>query len=109
MKPIHWILAGVGVGAAIIFFVLFEPSEQYEGENDGLENVAIQAKTWGTKKRFGAGANRIVGRVKEGIGRISGDEDLASSGALDQAIGAVKDTAGRVGQAVGETIHDLES
>lgn len=80
---------------------------QNETGYDDIENAASRAWSWGTKKRFGAGADRIVGRVKEGIGQVTGDDDLAVEGRLDQAVGAVKDTAGRIGHAVGETIHDL--
>jgi uncharacterized protein YjbJ (UPF0337 family) len=45
--------------------------------------------------------------VKEGFGRATGDDDLAGEGLVDQAVGAVKDGAGKAAQAVGETIHDL--
>jgi uncharacterized protein YjbJ (UPF0337 family) len=107
MKPIHWILGGIGVGAAIAFLLFYEPPLQHETGYDGVEDAANKAWRWGTRKRFGAGADSIVGRVKEGIGRVTGDEDLADEGVLDQAAGAVKDTAGRWGHAVGQTIHDL--
>jgi uncharacterized protein YjbJ (UPF0337 family) len=45
--------------------------------------------------------------MKEGFGRIAGDDDLAGEGVGDQVVGAVKDTVGRWGQAAGETVHDL--
>ena len=74
---------------------------------DGMEDAANKAWRWGTKKRFGAGADTLVGRVKEGVGRVTGDDALASEGMADKALGVVKDTAGRWGHPVGETIHDL--
>jgi uncharacterized protein YjbJ (UPF0337 family) len=49
----------------------------------------------------------VAGKVKQGVGRVLGDDDLAGEGVLDQAVGAVKDTAGDVAQAAGQTIHDL--
>jgi uncharacterized protein YjbJ (UPF0337 family) len=48
-----------------------------------------------------------VGKFKEGLGRVTGDTDLANEGAVDQAVGATKDVVGEFAHAVGETIHDL--
>jgi uncharacterized protein YjbJ (UPF0337 family) len=107
MKPIHWIIAGVGVGAALTLLLFYQPSSQLETGYDSIEDAANTAWRWGTKKRVGAGADTIVGRVKEGIGRVTGDDDLAGEGIADQAVGAVKDTAGKWGHAIGETLHDL--
>lgn len=107
MKPIHWIFAGVGVGAAVTFLLFYEPSLQHETGYGSVEDAANRAWSWGTKKRFGAGADSLIGRAKEGAGRLMGDDDLTDEGVVDQAVGAVKDTAGKLGHAVGETIHDL--
>jgi uncharacterized protein YjbJ (UPF0337 family) len=41
------------------------------------------------------------------VGTATGNDDLAGEGVLDQAAGKVKDAAGQLGHAVGETIHDL--
>ena len=107
MKPIHWIFGGLTIGAAIAIVLLYEPDQQHETGSDNIEDAANQAWRWGTKRRFGGAADSVVGRVKEGIGRVTGDDDLTDEGVLNQAAGAVKDTAGRWGHAVGETIHDL--
>ena len=107
MKPIHWILAGIGVGAAVTYVLFHEPSPQHDTGYDSMEDAANHAWAWGTKKRFGGSADSIVGNIKEGIGRVTGDDDLTDEGVLDQATGAVKKTAGKWGRAVGETIHDL--
>jgi len=107
MRPIHWIIASVGVGAAVTFLLFYEPSSQLETGYDSVEDAANKVWRWGTKKRFGAGADSVVGRAKEGVGRVTGDDDLASDGLVDQAVGAVEDTAGKLGHAVGQTIHDL--
>ncbi len=107
MRPIHWIIAGVGVGAAVTFLLFYEPSLQRDTGYDGVEVAANRAWAWGTKKRFGGGTDAIVGKVKEAVGTATGNDDLAGEGVLDQAAGKVKDAAGRLGHAVGETIHDL--
>jgi uncharacterized protein YjbJ (UPF0337 family) len=92
----------------VLTYALFYGSTlQQEAEFDDLEDSANRMRLWGTKKRFGAGANTLVGRMKEGVGRFAGDEDLVGEGVGDQLAGAVEDTVGRFGQAAGETVHDL--
>ena len=71
------------------------------------EEAANKARRWGMKKRFGAASDTLAGRVKEGVGRVVGNDDLASEGVAEQAVGVAKDTAGRLSHAVGDTIHDL--
>jgi len=56
---------------------------------------------------LGGAARGLAGKVKEGVGRAAGDDQLADEGVADQVVGNVKDTAGKVAHAVGETIHDL--
>jgi uncharacterized protein YjbJ (UPF0337 family) len=107
MKPIHWIVAGLGLGLAVTYLLFIEPSSQTETGYDDIEDAARKTWSWGTRKRFGGRGDSIVGRIKEGIGRATGDDDLAGEGVLDEAAGAVKDTAGRLGHGVGQTIHDL--
>jgi len=94
MKALTWVIAGVGVGV-IAYIVLNQPGPEYA---TGL---------WGSKQRlYGAGSG-VAGKVKEGVGRITGDDQLAGEGMVDQLAGAAKDTAGRAAQAVGETVHEL--
>jgi uncharacterized protein YjbJ (UPF0337 family) len=107
MRASRLLLAGIGVGAALTYALFYDPSLKYETGFDGVEDTANRARRWGAKKRFGAGADLLKGRMKEGIGRVTGDDDLAAKGVADQAVGAVKNTAGKWGHAVGETIHDL--
>src|ERR1700743_438439 len=107
MKPIHWILGGMALGAAAAIIILYEPGMQHETGSDNIEDAANQAWRWGPKKRFGGAADRLFGRAKESIGRVTGDDDLAGEGVLDQAAGAVKDTAGRWAHPVAKTIPDL--
>jgi len=106
MKALPWLIAGVGFGLAA-YFVLNQPGPQYATGNDDIEDAAGRTTFWGSKQRAGGAGRGLVGKLKEGVGRIAGDDDLAGEGVADQVIGAVKDTAGQAAQAVGETIHDL--
>ncbi|QHS53842.1 CsbD family protein [Edaphobacter sp. 12200R-103] len=45
--------------------------------------------------------------MKEGVGRFTGDSDLEAEDTVQKVAGKVKDAAGEAGQAVAETIHDL--
>jgi uncharacterized protein YjbJ (UPF0337 family) len=106
VKAIPWIIAGIGVGIAA-YVVLNQPGPQSATGNDDVEEAAGKTTLWGSKQRlYGTGGN-LAGKLKEGIGRITGDDQLADEGVADQVVGAVKDTAGRVAQAAGQTIHDL--
>lgn len=107
MRASRLLLTGIGVGAALTYALFYEPTLRQEAEFDGVEDTANRMRRWGTEKRFGGSADTLVGRMKEGIGRIAGDDDLAGEGLGDQVFGAVKDTVGRWGQAAGETVHDL--
>jgi uncharacterized protein YjbJ (UPF0337 family) len=106
MKTLTWILAGAGVGLAV-YLVLNQPGPQYSTGDDDVENFADDTSLWGSKQRLGGAARGLAGKVKEGVGRVAGDDQLADEGVADQVVGSVKDTAGQVAHAVGETIHDL--
>jgi uncharacterized protein YjbJ (UPF0337 family) len=106
MKALTWVIAGVGVGV-IAYIVLNQPGPEYATGDDDVEYAADRAALWGSKQRiYGAGSG-VAGKVKESIGRVTGDDQLAGEGMADQMAGAVKDTAGRAAQAVGQTVHDL--
>ena len=106
MKTFAWIVAGIGVGIAA-YVVLNQPGPQYATGNDDVEEAAGRTTLWGSKHRLYGTGGDLAGKLKEGIGRITGDDQLADEGVADQVVGAVKDTAGRVAQAAGQTIHDL--
>jgi uncharacterized protein YjbJ (UPF0337 family) len=107
MRASRLLLTGIGVGAALTYALFYESTLQNETGFDGVEDSAKRVRRWGTKKRFGGVADTLVGRMKEGVGRIAGDDDLAGEGIEDQAVGAAKNTVGRWGQAASETLHDL--
>ena len=106
MKPLHWIVLGVGAAYAT-YLVINNLQPKYATGTDEIENASHKTAFWGTKQRTSGTAGRIVGKVKEGLGRVTGNDNLADEGAVDQAKGAVKDAVGNVAQAAGQTIHDL--
>jgi uncharacterized protein YjbJ (UPF0337 family) len=107
MKGLPWIVAGVGIGAAITYVLFNQPSVQHATGSDTLENAAGNTFAWGTKQRFTGKGINMAGKIKEGLGRITGDDDLAGEGVVDQVAGTVKDSVGQFAHAAGQTIHDL--
>jgi uncharacterized protein YjbJ (UPF0337 family) len=107
MKGLPWIIAGVGVGAALAYVALNELRPQVETGWDSVENAANRAWRWGGKGRLSGAGTNTAGRFKEGLGRVLGDNDLADEGVADQFVGTVKSEAGALAQAVGETIHEF--
>jgi uncharacterized protein YjbJ (UPF0337 family) len=106
MKTVAWFAAGIGIGL-VIYLIANAPESQYATSSDTLEDAARSAADWGTKQRVtGAGAD-VLGRVKEGLGNLAGDPDLANEGTGDRVAGDIKEGAGKFAQAAGQTLHDL--
>jgi uncharacterized protein YjbJ (UPF0337 family) len=98
----------IASGVALAAYVLINtPGPEYATGNDSIEDAARGTAQWGSKKRVAGAGNSVLGKLKEGAGRVTGDQDLASDGLVDQAAGAVKDAAGQVAQAAGKTLHEL--
>jgi uncharacterized protein YjbJ (UPF0337 family) len=106
MRALTWVIAGIGVGVAA-YVVLNQPGPQYATGDDDVEYAAGRSTLWGSKQRLSGTGRGVAGKVKEGMGRVTGDDQLAGEGVADQVAGAVKDTAGSVAQAAGQTIHEL--
>ena len=106
MRALPWVIAGVGVGIAA-YIVLNQTGPQYATGDDDVEYAADRTALWGSKQRLSGTGAGLAGRLKEGVGRITGDGQLADEGVADQVVGAVKDTAGKAAQVAGQTIHDL--
>jgi uncharacterized protein YjbJ (UPF0337 family) len=102
-----WILAGIGAGIAATYVLMNQPRLQGDTGYDSVDEGAARTYGWGTKARVSGAGRNLVGRVKEGVGRLTGRDDVAGEGVVDQAAGAVKNAAGTVAQAAGQTIHDL--
>lgn len=107
MKGLGWLIAGAGLGIVAYIFFTQESSPRYASGYDDIDDAADAAGRWGTKQRVTGTGGSVLGRVKEGVGRVTGDSSLEGEGVLDQAAGAVKDTAGRVAHAVEGTVKDL--
>jgi uncharacterized protein YjbJ (UPF0337 family) len=106
MKSFLWVLAGIGTGIAA-YLILSAPSPQYATGSDDVEDAANKTAWWGAKQRFKGTGGRIAGKVKENLGRATGDEGLATEGAVDQVAGAAKETAGQAAGAVSDTVRNL--
>jgi uncharacterized protein YjbJ (UPF0337 family) len=106
MKGLTWLIAGVGVAVAA-YIVLNQPGPRYATGDDDVEYAADRTALWGSKQRLSGTGGRLAGKLKEGLGRATGSGQLEGEGVADQVAGAVKDTAGQVAQAAGQTIHDL--
>ena len=106
MKALAWMAAGIGVGIAA-YIILNQPGPMSPTGDPDVESAAGRASRWGSEQRIAGKAGRFAGQLKEGVGQAFGDGDLADEGAAQQVVGAVKDTAGKVAQAAGETLHNL--
>jgi uncharacterized protein YjbJ (UPF0337 family) len=106
MKTIPWILAVVGIGTAA-YVVMNTPGPEYATGSDSIEGAARSTSRWGSKNRIGGKVSNIAGKVKEGIGNLTGNADIANQGTADRVAGSVKDAAGSVAQAAGQTLHDF--
>ena len=106
MKMFPWVVAAAGLGFAA-YVVFTRSAMEYAAGPGGAEDAARTAFGWGTKQRVSGVGGQLSGRLKEGVGRITGDDNLAGEGIADQAAGLAKDAAGSVAQAVGQTIHEF--
>jgi uncharacterized protein YjbJ (UPF0337 family) len=52
-------------------------------------------------------ADQVKGRVKDAVGRATGDERLRDEGAADEAAGKVQEGVGKARRKVGEAIEDI--
>ncbi len=101
-----WILAGVGIGLAVYVITNAPAQQSANGADPDVENAAAKSNVWGAKQRVAGTGGGLLGKVKEGVGRATGDNELAGEGAVDQVVGSVKDAAGKVAGAVGDTLHE---
>ena len=106
MKALPWIVAGVSLGL-LVYVVANAPATQYPGSSKDVEDAANKTSLWGTKQRVTGTGGNLVGQLKEGAGKLTGDDQLQGEGLVDQAAGAIKDTAGQAAHAVSDTLHDL--
>jgi uncharacterized protein YjbJ (UPF0337 family) len=106
MKTFAWLFAGIGIGLAV-YLVANAPGPQYATGSDDVADAARNTFGWGVKQRATGLGSNIAGRVKEGLGNLTGNANLADSGVADQVEGNVREGVGRVAEAAGQTLHDL--
>ncbi len=51
--------------------------------------------------------DRLKGKIKEGVGNATNDEDLRGEGIADQAAGNVEEGFGKARRKVGDALHDV--
>lgn len=107
MKALPWIVAGVGIGAALIYIITNAPEQQFSTGDPDLDRFANKSDRWGAKQRVQGAGGSLVGKAKEAFGNATGDDDTAASGVADQVTGSVRDVAGKAANAVGGAIRDL--
>jgi uncharacterized protein YjbJ (UPF0337 family) len=61
------------------------------------------------KDRIHGAANKAKGAVKEGVGKITGDEKLKAEGKLDKAKGHVQSAVGGAKDAVRDNKNDWDN
>ena len=84
MKLLPWIVAVAGIGFA--GYILFTRSDmEYATGPSDADDAARKAFRWGTKQRASGVGGQMAGRLKEDVGRITGNDDLAGEGIADQA------------------------
>ncbi len=106
MKRQVWIPLALGIVATYIF--LERRAARYAAEYDELDEAADRTDLWGNKQRIAGTGRDLLGRMKEGIGRFTGDDDLANRGVVDQIEGAMQGTAGKAANSVSDTIRDFK-
>ena len=86
MKALPWFLAGAAV-AAVAYFVFNQPGMEYATGDPDVEDAADKTAFWGSKQRLSGAGNSVMGKIKEGAGRFTGNDDLAGEGLGDQLVG----------------------
>ena len=105
MRRQVWIPLALGIVATYIF--LDRRATRYAAEYDEWERAADRTDLWGSKQRIAGTGRDLLGKVKEAVGRITGDDDLADRGVADQIAGAIQDTAGKAANAASDTIREF--
>lgn len=102
-----WILAGFGLGLAVYLIANPPQTPAVATGSDDVEGAAAKTSAWGTKQRVKGTGDTLAGKVKQGVGSLTGSDQLADEGVGDQVVGGVKRAVGQVAEAAGQTLHDL--
>jgi uncharacterized protein YjbJ (UPF0337 family) len=95
----------LGIVATYIF--LDRRATRYAADYDELDDAADRTDLWGSKQRIAGTGRNFLGKLKESVGRVTGNDELADRGVVDQVAGAVQDTAGKVANTASDTIRDF--
>ena len=106
MKTLAWLVSGIGIGL-VVYLIANASEPEYATGSDDVADAARNTFGWGMKQRAKGLGSKLAGRVKESVGNLTGNPDLADSGIADQVEGEVREGAGRFAQAAGQTLHDL--
>lgn len=105
MKRQAWIPLALGIVGAYIF--LDRRAVRYAAEYNELKSAADRTDLWGSKQRIAGTGRDLLGKMKEGVSRLSGNQDLADQGVADQIAGGVQNAAGKAANAASDTIREL--
>lgn len=106
MNKVLWLLGGATLATAVYLLIMNE-SVGLTAPADGVEGAAARLGAWGAKQRVTGAGGQVFGRVEQGAANLTGNPDLGDQGAFDEAAGVVKNAAGKVAQAAGSTLHNL--
>lgn len=107
MNKLMWILGLTCLGVTAYVF-LSETANERMVPADGLDEFGERAGVWGTGKRVAGTGGVLGGKLKQGFGKVTGDEQLQGEGMIDEGVGRVKDAAGQVAHAVSDAISDRQ-
>lgn len=107
MKRFLFLLGTAALGLAAYLLLKDPQSGLAAAAPDELDSLGNRVGGWGAKQRLTGAGSSLAGNVEQAAGDFVGNDQLSNQGAFDQAKGAVKDTAGKVADAVESTIHDL--
>ena len=107
MKTFLWLAGASALGfVAYVILTNNDLNGRLQTSSD-VDEAGNQIGQWGTKQRLTGTGNQLGGKLKQGFGELTGDEQTETSGIVDQVTGSVKDAAGQAAHAVEDTIHDL--
>ena len=101
-----WLIAGLAIGAAAVI-ILSAPETEPSYTDPDVEHAANKVNAWGAKQRVTGTGGSVLGTAKQKIGEVTGNDDLAGEGVGDQALGHIKDAAGKAAGVVGDALHEL--
>ncbi len=107
MNKFMWVLGATCLGVAA--YVLLNDVNGNRQYADSADELGSKVGGWGTKQRVTGTGGAIGGKLKQGFGKVTGDDQLQGEGFVDEAVGNVKDTAGKAAHAVSDTIANLKS